>query len=88
MNPAKLTGTVGESAGGDEVLWAHQKSVTGRGWVRQREVDGVSARGESGTGSLGGGQRGAGLCSWVTDRLQCHSGSQRCTGMRAVGRVR
>lgn len=66
MNPAKLTRTVGESAGGDEVLWAHQKSVTGRGWVRQREVDGVSAGGESGTGSLGGGQRGAGLCSWVT----------------------
>lgn len=22
------------------------------------------------------------------DRLQCHSGSQRCPGMRAVGRVR
>lgn len=37
MNPGKLTGSSGESAGGDEALGAHQKSVTGRGWVRQPE---------------------------------------------------
>ena len=68
VNPGKRIRTAEESAGGDEALWAHLKSVTGRGWVRQREVYGVSAGGESGTGSLGGGQRGAGLCSWVTAR--------------------
>lgn len=37
VNPGKPTGSAGESAGGDEALGAHQKSITGRGWVRQLE---------------------------------------------------